>query len=428
VQLTLTVLLLARLQPLLLLLLLFATPPLVGTRWAWKRFGDAWKANADQMRRATHYADLARRADAAKEARLFGLQDVITERLGAARSELRGIVFRVELAGVLSQAAGFLLFGLGYVGALLIVVRGAVRGAHSTGDVVLAVSLAAQTNLLVFGVVSAMQRLQRASAAADRMRSMRKLLDELYPPRDAMPTPAPERIERGIRIEDLDFRYPATDSDVLADVDLELPAGSTVALVGENGAGKSTLVKLLCRFYDPVCGRIMVDDVELATIDPAAWRQRIAAGFQDFVRFELLAGESVAVGDLSEIEDAEHVERAVDRGAARDVIEDLSAGIETPVGGSHPEGGTELSGSQWQKLAARDDARAPAAPHPRRAHLGPRRARRARALRTLCRLRTSGCEGDRRYRDLRLAPLLDRAHGRQDRRDRRGPRSRAGNA
>jgi ATP-binding cassette subfamily B protein len=351
VQLTLTVLLLARLQPILLLLLLFAIPPLVGTRWAWKRFGDAWKANADKMRRATHYADLALRADAAKEVRLFGLQDEVTRRLGAARTELRGIVFRVELAGVLSQAAGFLVFALGYVGALLIVVRGAVEGAHSTGDVVLAVSLAAQTNLLVSGVVSAMQRLQRASAAADRMRSMRKLLEELYPQRAASFTPAPERIEQGIRIDDLDFRYPATDHDVLTGVDLDLPAGSTVAFVGENGAGKSTLVKLLCRFYDPVGGHIAVDGVDLASIDPDAWRQRIAAGFQDFVRFELLAGESIAVGDLPELQDAEHVERAVDRGAARDVIEDLSAGLATPVGNSHPEGGTELSGGQWQKLA-----------------------------------------------------------------------------
>jgi ATP-binding cassette subfamily B protein len=250
-----------------------------------------------------------------------------------------------------AQAAGFAVFGLGYVGALLIVVRGAVRGAHTTGDVVLAVSLAAQTNMLVFGVVAAMQRLQRASTAADRMRSMRKLLGELYPLRARADGPAPERIANGVRVEDVTFRYPATDRHVLEHVDLELPAGSTVAFVGENGAGKSTLVKLLCRFYDPTGGRIAVDGTDLASIDADAWRGRIAAGFQDFARFELLARESVGVGDLPRLDDLQAVERAVERGAARDVVEDLPGGLHAPIGQSHPDGGTELSGGQWQKLA-----------------------------------------------------------------------------
>jgi ATP-binding cassette, subfamily B, bacterial len=351
VQLTLTILLLARLQPVLLLLLLFAVPPLVATRWSWQHFNGYWRRTADKQRRASHYADLVLRADAAKEVRLFGLEDEIERRVRASRAEIRLLFFRAEVAGVIAQAAGFAVFAVGYVGALLIVVRGAVRGAHTPGDVVLAVSLASQTNQLVFGVVSAMQRLQRAAAAADRMRSMRKLLGELYPKRPQVDLPAPERIARAIRVEDVTFRYPATDADVLEQVDLELPAGSTVALVGENGAGKSTLVKLLCRFYDPTGGRITVDGVDLATIEQNAWRGRIAAGFQDFVKFELLAHESIGVGDLPLLDDLHAVDRAVDRGAARDVIEDLASGLETPIGTSHPEGGTELSGGQWQKLA-----------------------------------------------------------------------------
>jgi ATP-binding cassette subfamily B protein len=351
IQLTLTILLLARLQPVLLLLLVFAIPPLVGTRWSWQHFSKRWQASADRQRRAGHYSDLTLRADAAKEVRLFGLADEITERLGAARAELRDLFFRTEIAGVLAQAAGFLVFAAAYVGALLIVVRGAVRGAHTPGDVVLAVSLASQTNQLVFGVVTAMQRLQRASTAADRMRSMRRLLAELYPTRAGAAAAAPERIERGIRVDDVTFRYPTTDAAVLEHVNLELPAGSTVAFVGENGAGKSTLVKLLCRFYDPTDGRISVDGVDLATIEEGAWRERIAAGFQDFAKFELLAHESVGVGDLPRLGDIAAVDRAVDRGAARDVIEDLASGLDTPIGTSHPEGGTELSGGQWQKLA-----------------------------------------------------------------------------
>ena len=351
VQLTLTVILLARLQPILLLLLLFAIPPLVGTRWSWQHFYKMWRASADRQRRATHYADLMMRTDAAKEVRLFGLEDEIGTRIATSRSELRNLFFQAEIKGVLAQAAGFAVFAIGYVGALLIVVRGAVRGAHSVGDVVLAVSLAGQTNTLVFGVVSAMQRLQRGSSAADRMRSMRQLLARLYPRRERPSAPAPETIERGVRVEGVTFRYPETDVDVLRDVDLDLPAGSTVAFVGENGAGKSTLVKLLCRFYEPSEGRITVDGVDLASIDPDCWRERIAAGFQDFVKFELRVHESVGVGELSQLGDLAAADRAVDRGAARDVVEDLPEGLETPVGTSHPDGGTELSGGQWQKLA-----------------------------------------------------------------------------
>jgi ATP-binding cassette subfamily B protein len=348
IQLGLTVLLLAQLQPILLLLLVLAIAPLAATRWSWRSFWSVWRGNADRMRRSNHYADLAMRADAAKEVRLFGLEQEVRNRMRTSRTGIRDDLFRQDLRGVAVTATGFTVFALGYVGALYLVVRGAVRGAQTAGDVVLAVTLAGQTNRLVFAVVQALQRLQFAAAATDRIRGVRRVIAELYPPRDE-PHPAPLRLEQGIRAERLGFRYPGTDVDVLRDVDLELPAGSTVAFVGENGAGKSTLVKLLCRFYDPIAGRIAVDGVDLAGIDAEAWRTRIAAGFQDFVRFELLAQESVGVGDLPLVGDRQAVERAVERGAARDVVDELSAGLDTPLGTT--QAGTELSGGQWQKLA-----------------------------------------------------------------------------
>jgi ATP-binding cassette subfamily B protein len=349
VQLTLTVLLLARLQPILLLLLLFAVPPLVGTRVAWGRWEGVWFGSAHMQRRATHYTDLALRPDAAKEVRLFGLEDEIRRRIRTSRKQIRDALFRAEVEGVLAQASGYLIFALGYVGALYLVVRGAVRGSQTPGDVVLAVSLAAQTNRLVSEVVFTMQRLQRSATAADRLRWLRALIGELYPPRD-QPLAAPERLERGIRVQDVTFRYPGAAADVLTHVDLELPAGSTVAFVGENGAGKSTLVKLLSRFYEPTDGRIDVDGVDLAQIDADGWRERIAAGFQDFVKLELLARESVGVGDLPFLDDPRAVEGAVDRAAARDVLDDLPEGLDTPIGKTQANG-AELSGGQWQKLA-----------------------------------------------------------------------------
>src|SRR5205085_8781096 len=111
----------------------------------------------------------------------------------------------------------------------------------------------------------------------------------------ADPAPVPAVLREGIRFEGVSFHYPGTEpaGDVLRDVDLFLPAGSTVAIVGDNGAGKTTLVKLLCRFYDPTGGRITVDGVDLRRFDVAAWRARQAGCFQDFARLELLARETV---------------------------------------------------------------------------------------------------------------------------------------
>ena len=349
VQLTLTVLLLAQLQPMLLLLLLFAIPPLVGTRVAWRRWEKVWRDSAPLFRRATHYSDLALRADAAKEVRLFGLEDEIRRRIRTSWREIRDAIFGAEIQGVVTQSIGFLVFAIGYVGALYVVVRGAVRGEQTPGDVVLAVALASQTNRLVFDTVASMQRLQGSASAAGRLTWLRELVDSLYPAADAG-MPAPERLGRGIRIENLTFRYPGTAPEVLTEVDLDLHAGSTVAFVGENGAGKSTLVKLLCRFYMPTEGRLSVDDVDLAEIDPDAWRTRVAAGFQDFVRFELLARESVGVGDLPNATVEDDVWAAVERAAARDVVDDLPNGLDTALGRSFTNG-HELSGGQWQKLA-----------------------------------------------------------------------------
>jgi ATP-binding cassette subfamily B protein len=123
-----------------------------------------------------------------------------------------------------------------------------------------------------------------------------------------------------------------------------------VALVGENGAGKTTLVKLLCRFYDASDGVIAIDGIDIRRLPLEEWRARIAAGFQDFVRFELLARQAVGVGEVSLVDDETAVLSALDRAHARDFVERLDAGLDTPLGkGRH--GGTELSGGQWQKVA-----------------------------------------------------------------------------
>jgi ATP-binding cassette subfamily B protein len=147
------------------------------------------------------------------------------------------------------------------------------------------------------------------------------------------------------------FRYPGSDEgDAVVDVDLHLPAGTTVAFVGENGAGKTTLVKLLCRFYDPTAGRVTVDGVDLRRFPVADWRARLSAGFQDFAQLELVAREAIGVGDLTRLDDTASVSAALDRAHAADVVDGLPSGLETQLGRSF-DGGHELSTGQWQKLA-----------------------------------------------------------------------------
>ena len=143
---------------------------------------------------------------------------------------------------------------------------------------------------------------------------------------------------------------PTPTSTSLHDVNLAFAAGSTVALVGENGAGKTTLIKLLTKMYAPTAGSIGIDGADLAGIATADWRQRTTATFQDLVRFELTAGETVGIGDLPRIDDVEAIDTALDRASATDVVGTLREGLSTRLGRSFA-GGQELSGGQWQKLA-----------------------------------------------------------------------------
>ncbi len=224
----------------------------------------------------------------------------------------------------------------------------AARGQASLGAVLLAVVLAGRFVGHVAGLVSTTGVVVDLAQSAERFRWLRSYARRARPPAPTAAVPA--ELRRGIRVEGLSFRYPGTRRRVLSDVGVDLPAGSVVALVGENGSGKTTLVKLLCRMYEPTGGRVLLDGVELAACDPAAWRARISAGFQDFVRFELPVRESVGVGDVDRMADGRRVLAALERAGAGELPGTLPDGLETRLGRGW-EGGVDLSGGQWQKLA-----------------------------------------------------------------------------
>src|SRR5262249_2791257 len=141
--------------------------------------------------------------------------------------------------------------------------------------------------------------------------------------------PVPAHLTRGIRFEHVSFAYPGTERLVLDDVNLDLPAGTVIAIVGENGAGKTALVKLLAKLDEPTGGRILVDDVDLARVPAQEWRARLAGAFQDFFRFEFRARHAVGLGDVPRLDHEPAIVTAITRAGADDVVSRFASGLET---------------------------------------------------------------------------------------------------
>ncbi len=348
VALAVTGALLATLSPWLLLLPFAAIPPLLLGRKAEAVAKAGRAAGAPATRQANHLFGLLADAGPVKEVRTCGLENEVRRRQQeswetASRFEMRG-----EYRAAWLRAAGQIFFAVAYVGATLLVLRDAVQGHATVGSVLMVITLAAQVNQQVTAAVTMLQGLQRTSSMFAEIRWMRGVVADQQ---GAEPDKeVPQALRDGITLSDVTFTYPGTSQPVLEHVDLHIPAGSTVAIVGENGAGKSTLIKLLCRFYDPNSGSIEVDGTELRRMPVDEWRSRISAGFQDFARLEFTAQQTVGIGDLPQIDDPEAVTGALQRARADDVMRRLTDGLETVLGKSNL-GGTDLSGGQWQKLA-----------------------------------------------------------------------------
>ena len=285
---------------------------------------------------------------AAKDLRMFGLADWLLGRHRRARNEvvrtLIGAEARTVPAGAFVGVLQALLLGGGL---LLLVQRAAERGTSAAGVVLAAVLFRnALSSVESLGAYNSI--LTGTTFFAKRFLWLMRYDAPVVARPD--PVPVPERLTDGIRLEGVSFSYPETEREILNDASVLLPAGSTVALVGDNGAGKSTIVKLLLRFYDPTEGRITVDGVDLRDLDVQQWRQRSSGALQDYVKFELLAGQSIGVGRLDQIEEREAVRLAAVGGGAAPVIEALPDQYDTQLGRTFPDG-TDLSEGQWQKVA-----------------------------------------------------------------------------
>jgi ATP-binding cassette subfamily B protein len=344
-RLVVTMILLISVHPALALLGVFAIPTVLTSTWRPVIERAAQERAAPFNRLARHLFTTATTASPGKEVRVTG----IGERLVADRRRAWDAGFRpIERARWGSMAwhtLGWAIFGAAYVGSIVFV---AVGLRASAGAVLLVLAAGIRLSGYIGATVGELGFLRGFWVyGARRLAWLEDYAARFAAAADA---PAPVSLQRGIRFEHVSFAYPGVSKLALEDVNIELPAGAVVAIVGENGAGKSTLVKLLARMYEPTSGRIVVDGVDLARIPAPAWRERMSGAFQDFFKFELPARHSVGVGDVPRYDDRVAVGAAVDRAGATDVIARFGSGLDTQLGATWPDG-VDVSFGQWQKLA-----------------------------------------------------------------------------
>jgi ABC-type multidrug transport system fused ATPase/permease subunit len=314
----------------------------LATHWL-LRESAVWRdRNTEEVRAAQRHADYAYRLavepPAAKELRLFGLAAWTVERFRSRRRllfELQWQATRLRERPViwsllLVLAANVIVFwSLG---------AAAAGGSLALDRLVTFASAAVGTSTIAFGGLS--WALDGAAAPAAAVLRLQEAMDPagalVRGERAAAGMPA-----REIRFRQVTFAYPGTGEPVLAGFDLTIPAGSSLAIVGQNGAGKTTMAKLLCRLYDPQEGAIEVDGVDLRALDIDGWRSRLAAVFQDFIRFELPLRDNVAPGGAPD----DVIQAALAAAGASGL-----AGLDAILARGYP-GGTELSGGQWQRIA-----------------------------------------------------------------------------
>ena len=299
------------------------------------------------VRRAEYFRDLALTPEPAKEVRIWGLRGWL---VGHFEREFRRAMVPLWHERRLGRPIIWVMtltYAAVNLGALVLLAWAATQG--NIGLAALAVYARAvldsvsfncsdDNTQLAYAVVSLLPVLELERRFTDRNQ------------RGSGRRPAPDSPREGIECQELTFRYPGQTTDVLDRLDLSIPAGQSLAIVGANGAGKTTLIKLLCRLYDPAAGSIVVDGRDLHDIDADAWQEQVAAIFQDFVQYPLSARENIRLGAPQAEPDAAALAEAARKAGALELIEALPRGWDTILSRRYTDG-TDLSGGQWQRVA-----------------------------------------------------------------------------
>jgi len=314
----------------------------LATHWLLRESAVWHDRNTDEVRAAQRHADygykLAVEPAAAKELRLFGLATWIVDGFRAQRRRLFELRWQATRLRERPVIWSLLLVVAANIVVFWSLSAAAADGSLTLGRLVTFASAAVSTSMIAFGGLS--WALDGAAAPATAVLRLQEAMDPagalVQSHQSALGMPA-----REIRFRQVTFAYATSGEPVLAGFDLTIPAGSSLAIVGQNGAGKTTIAKLLCRLYDPQEGSIEVDGVDLRALDLSGWRSRVTAVFQDFIRFELSLRDNVAPAGAPDGD----IQQALAEAGASGL-----ASLDTILARGYP-GGTDLSGGQWQRIA-----------------------------------------------------------------------------
>ncbi|MEQ8703757.1 MAG: ABC transporter ATP-binding protein [Phaeodactylibacter sp.] len=284
----------------------------------------------------------------AKEVKIFNLSGFITQRFAALSDRYyhanRKIAIRRAAWGSALSAIGT----LSYYGAYVFIITQAVGGIITIGTLTF---LAGSFERMRNGLQGIMNRFSRIAEGAMYLQDLFEFF-EIQPTISSRPEslafPAP--VEKGFVFEEVSFKYPNSAQWAIRNLSFQLKPGEKLALVGENGAGKTTLVKLLARLYEPTEGRILIDGVDIREYNLQELRNNIGIIFQDYIRFQLKAGENIAIGNIGALEDSLAIEAAAEKSLADTVVDTLPERYEQILGKRFAKG-IDLSGGQWQKIA-----------------------------------------------------------------------------
>jgi ATP-binding cassette subfamily B protein len=346
VSLALSVWLLATVHAALVLLLVLAAPPLLATRYGAGFLARAHRRTAADLRREARLHELATTPDPAKEIKITGSGSWLNRQAESHWEATTRALAGARARAALVEAAGWACFAVGYVSGLGLVAHLISQDRGTVGDLVLVISLASYLRGQLTNTVHGVSELTEGNDAIAHYRWLTRDAEQRRHGGAAAP---PERLSQGIRLHDVEFRYPGASAGVLSGITLDLRPGSVVALVGVNGAGKTTLIKLLAGMCRPDRGEILVDGVPLDRMDIVRWRERLTGAFQDYARLQTTVGAAVGVGDLPSLGHAPAVDRAIEEAGATALVRALPRGSDTQLGALFD--GVQLSQGGWQKVA-----------------------------------------------------------------------------
>jgi ATP-binding cassette, subfamily B, bacterial len=286
--------------------------------------------------------------ESAKEVKLFGLSGFLVDRYARLSDEFYEANKKLAVRRNVVSTALVTLGTLGYYAAYAVIIYLTVLGRYTVGSL----------TFLAGSFRSSRDLIQRILLSLSNIYEQSLYLGDLFTFFDVQPRviskpgarAVPKPIRTGFEFRHVGFRYPGSERWAVRHLTFTLGPGERIALVGENGAGKTTLVKLLARLYDPDEGQILLDGVDLRDYDLTSLRRNIGVIFQDFVRYDFILKENIGVSEIERLEDEARIEEAAHRSHADAVAERLTKGYDQMLGRRF-EGGVDLSGGEWQKVA-----------------------------------------------------------------------------